>query len=783
MAKSRRIAAEPHVVNTPSQESLESQTTSAGLLTKAMGQRVATLMAAAALVYVAYWPHDSVEVQQGGARYLVLWMLINAIVALISFDLPSVRDLRIDLLAWCIPAWMVISLIAHHQTANLRLGLNECGWWIATAAAISISRRIAVQKQTAVAFLQLIIAISVGVAVYGWHQSLIGIPKMIADYEADPDAMLQQIGIAAEEGSAMRVVFENRLYDGGPTGTFALANSMAVMLLGGLIVSAAVATTTWKANTILRRSLLILATAIIGSMLLASRSRAAVLALALILGCYGVQRMLAALFVGKQQSRRLAMASTVALLVIIAGAFVSVILFRDSEWLAQAPASIAIRLNYWKACFGMLSDSPWFGVGPGQFKANYEAYRMAESNEQIADPHQFLLQIATAGGYPAMAFAMLIIISMTWNALKSAVVATELTPDNPPLTEPDQVEDENAASTVWLGSLLGMGIVWLIGAAIGLLPMLDAALISTVAAAIVATFLVYSETDTTNEKFGARAVAAYAVAAMAIALLSSGGITVPGVSLMAWMLAGITCPIATAPIESRTSSNPVATKRDWGSVGLAIIVGCSALAWYRLGITPVDRVNRLENQFEMHWSQGQIEPAIAALKEATEADPFHVQPWLQLVALDRTIAVAQPERRAFWEEQWREAEEQAIARAPRDPVVLKQLGDNWLIHFQRYGERTSLERALGIFSKAVERSPSHESYAAQLAAILHATGNVAAREMAAKAQALSQAGGYYERSLAFTPLIVPEQVGPEVAKEPRQRPAAEVLAPLLGTQK
>ena len=53
----------------------------------------------------------------------------------------------------------------------------------------------------------------------------------------------------------------------------------------------------------------------------------------------------------------------------------------------------------------MIADHPWLGCGPGNFQNAYTRYKLPEASEEIADPHNFLLEIwATAGTPAALAF-------------------------------------------------------------------------------------------------------------------------------------------------------------------------------------------------------------------------------------------------------------------------------------------------------------------------------------------------------------------------------------------
>src|SRR5690606_25216363 len=91
-----------------------------------------------------------------------------------------------------------------------------------------------------------------------------------------------------------------------------------------------------------------------------------------------------------------------------------------SEWISQAPASVAIRLNYWRACTRMVAQAPLVGVGPGQFKARYEAFRVPESTEQIADPHNLFWQALTTGGVPAGLLLAALLFATVWQSTRLA---------------------------------------------------------------------------------------------------------------------------------------------------------------------------------------------------------------------------------------------------------------------------------------------------------------------------------------------------------------------------
>ena len=73
--------------------------------------------------------------------------------------------------------------------------------------------------------------------------------------------------------------------------------------------------------------------------------------------------------------------------------------------LGRAEKSFGYRLQYWRSTLDMIAARPWLGCGPGNFQEVYTRYKLPEASEEIADPHNFLLEVwATAGTPAALAF-------------------------------------------------------------------------------------------------------------------------------------------------------------------------------------------------------------------------------------------------------------------------------------------------------------------------------------------------------------------------------------------
>ncbi len=66
------------------------------------------------------------------------------------------------------------------------------------------------------------------------------------------------------------------------------------------------------------------------------------------------------------------------------------------------------RLQYWRGTAKVIVAAPWFGVGPGNFRPHYLQHKLAETSEEISDPHNFVLDVVANAGVPG-ALALLLL--------------------------------------------------------------------------------------------------------------------------------------------------------------------------------------------------------------------------------------------------------------------------------------------------------------------------------------------------------------------------------------
>ncbi|MBI3861386.1 MAG: O-antigen ligase family protein, partial [Planctomycetia bacterium] len=210
-----------------------------------------------------------------------------------------------------------------------------------------------------------------------------------------------QMNIPADDSA--RMLWEQRLYSVEPIGLFALANTLggvlvvaAIVWLGGLISSGR-----FPGRPIIAVGAIL--TLLIVYCLLLTKSRTAWVGMAVGLAAWGMA-LGRARFESIRRFRRYLAAGTGAVAVLIAVAFASGGL--DRLVVSESMKSLRYRFQYWTGTCRMLFNSPQsalLGVGPGNFRQHYLEFKLPESSEEIADPHNLVLDVWANGGLIAVA--------------------------------------------------------------------------------------------------------------------------------------------------------------------------------------------------------------------------------------------------------------------------------------------------------------------------------------------------------------------------------------------
>lgn len=339
------------------------------------------------------------------------------------------------------------------ELGNIRYALSSLGAWFVSIFAwfyIRSLRCVPNGKTITAVLLTVIFAAAVAESLYGIYAYTVRDPAIRRAYLKDPDAMLKAEGFNYPEGSQERILLEKRLLSSSePLGTYGLTNTLGGVLTPWLVVLTGLFA--WSVLLWTRRSKkskvggsfrnqlcadsgfvndlekkteisfallykIIGATVIcalpISICLLLTKSRSAVLAV-----IFGIAFLL---FLYMILIRRRFPQSGRRSFLVIASFFVSVLILSvlasvlafmtgilDREVFTEAGKSLGYRLEYWTSTVAMIRDYPLFGVGAGNFQTIYPHYILPYSSEVIADPHNFVFEIAALFGIPALIFFLI----------------------------------------------------------------------------------------------------------------------------------------------------------------------------------------------------------------------------------------------------------------------------------------------------------------------------------------------------------------------------------------
>ena len=394
-----------------------------------------------ALLVVGAWiPSESAAAEGTGMVQVMLWLVL-----LVSWFTSGLllggAPLRLG--PTCVAflvfvGWHTLAAGVAVQTGEARPAWNMLWQWVSFASAFFLAQQVFVTGPQRRAVVAVMVSLAVCLSCYGFYQYGVVMPQLRADYAKNPEAELARAGIVAPPGSPERKQFENRLASTEPIATFALTNSLAgllapwlIVLLGGLLgqngkrigrgeklVDQGVHRGDLGGNRIepSRKKFDLLrvaagaavAVVTIGLCLILTKSRTAWLAT----GCGVVLLVLC----GRQSGWRPGWRSLS--LVGITASLIVVIAMRlgGIDWLVltESVKSLQYRWEFWQATWLMIQDHPWWGCGPGNFQAQYAAYKLPQASETIADPHNWLLEIWATAGTPGMLAFLSILLLFGW---------------------------------------------------------------------------------------------------------------------------------------------------------------------------------------------------------------------------------------------------------------------------------------------------------------------------------------------------------------------------------
>ncbi|MBT6849388.1 MAG: O-antigen ligase family protein, partial [Planctomycetaceae bacterium] len=431
------------------------------------------------------------------------------------------------------------------------------------------------------------------------------IPNLRMEYfqsnEMGRMGMLQQAGIGdAAIGSPARYHFESRLQSPEPFVTFSLTNSLAGFLAPWLLIILGMIITTQR--TCLSRSAISKSLALlflISVCLLLTKSRSAWCAV-----LFGAVYLAAVQFkVSRPRiARGLCLAGALFAVAVGCAWFTNRL---DMKILSEASNSLFYRLEYWRSSLVMVTDHWLWGVGVGNFRDAYMAYKLPAASEAIADPHNAILEIWTSFGTPVV----LLMLGVFGIAIKRIFK---------PVAVNFPAQSEVSSAKIFIGGALGIVLaIFMDALGPGLIP--DRVLY--VGFPIFA-IVIYLLQDWVKNGELTRVQIGGAFLVWLFNLSMQSGISVPGVSITGWMLLAmlLNCegPSPVSTVVSKLGHNKFSRNQmSMILVGALLVLG----TFHFTGHRPVTQSAAHLLDARYYNGQGQNGRAMKSVDAAIAADP------------------------------------------------------------------------------------------------------------------------------------------------------------------
>jgi len=338
-------------------------------------------MATASLTIIAARQlFPSIDADAGSGSLFVLASFAVGVLALVDLVFRSGP-------AAPIPAFVFLIALSSVAAAYSHPSLHMLGEWIGVLCVWAALRRSAsprLMKQIVL----LVVVLAIGESLLTWHQVAAVIPDLLERFRRGDVGMMRDLAqVGVEPGFMFQARLEARL----PWGTFGHTNTLAGFLMFASPFLLTMTAAAWSAPPTAKvwsaRGLSLALLGLLLYALLLTKGRSAWIGAAVAFGVVG----LGSPSIRQGLFRRWPW-------VVVAGALVlAVFLWKGGN----AAESLRYRFEYWQGTLPIMKDHPWLGVGWGNFRDHYLEHKLVHSSEEIADPHNFVMEFAACAGTPA----------------------------------------------------------------------------------------------------------------------------------------------------------------------------------------------------------------------------------------------------------------------------------------------------------------------------------------------------------------------------------------------
>ncbi|QDU29387.1 O-Antigen ligase [Anatilimnocola aggregata] len=748
-------------------------------------------IATALLVSTPLVASESIVSEGTGASWYILWLAL-ALFSLLGSVISVEANRR-----WAWPdLWIAVIVGWHLLSAALCDGNERHAWnaawqWVAYGALAIVMRQQLLTGQETRAIVVVMMLLAVAVSLHAFYQYSVTQPALRNEFKKNPQAILQQMDVSADAAGPLLTLAENRINSLEPVGEFALTNSLAGFLLPWMLVAFALAF--WlvqKGESLPTVTVFIAIAVIVFAVLILTKSRTAWLAAA---GGCGLILMF-----GRRSGWQLdwRWPAGIAAVVLLLGLGAVATNGLDAEVLSESPKSVLYRLQYWRATAAMIGDHPWLGVGPGNFQERYAGHKLPEASETIADPHNFLLEVWSTAGTPALLALVALIFTTAWQLARQS--NSELADSAVTVASRDEQEGASGRQISTFGILVGAFVGLMLAGLLG--------------------FIVFDPLETTRTSFDPRDTAlglpvvwitgflsfglgiyllgnwidrgdlprsaiVIALVALLVNLLAAGAAIYPGVVNSAWLLWAIAMRGNQSESSASQQSPAVLNLQspqqaiNWILAGLCFValIACNYTEY-----VPVMASQQLLANASEERQAGRMSLAVEYIEQAIAADPWSSTARRFLANLQFGAWLVNPSSRNW--KQFVDAMDEFEKSSPHHFTQHQQRGD-WLLFASRRIKNTDLlAESARAYETAVKCYPNNAFLRAQLAAVYDEQGRKAdASEAAKRAAELDALCPHVEQKLEQRMLYDPHwplTKEPVVAEKLAAENAAKVVARL-----
>ncbi|MBS0266936.1 MAG: O-antigen ligase family protein, partial [Planctomycetes bacterium] len=385
----------------------------------------------------------------------------------------------------------------------------------------------------------------------------------------------------------------------------------------------------------------------------------------------------------------------------------------DRLVLSESAKSLRYRWEYWNSSWQMQTSSArnfLLGVGPGNFRQSYLEFKLPQSSEEIADPHNLFLDAWANGGLLGLCALVGLCGLCVGPCLEILVLGGQrgqiVSGMNGHSVAPGR---DRAFWSILVGGVGSFLVLYVLGQSD------DTTLLALFSLWIV--LLVMSRAVFESDL--SRAVASAGAVGLIVHLCGAGGLGMPGISQLLLFLAIGTVPFKLPVVGVKADGTACAVDRSvagesrnrtpswpfvlFGCVGLGLYLAC-----WMTGVVPVLSVReKLAAGQAALYERGLPQQAEREFRVASEVDVWAALPCERLAELSLQNWQATGRTDSEWIDKAIHWQRLAVRRDPKNYGVYRLLGEIYLAKFGEDRNPATVQEAVAALRQATDRYPHH----------------------------------------------------------------------------